>query len=230
MFFPQMVGMGLGSTVDTSLVGWWKLDDGSGTTATDSSGNGNGGAITGTVSWTTGHINGALTFNGTNTAVNMGTPSALNLTHVGTIACWVNFSNAQLSAHPWPMIVGNGDWGNDLNGYMLAVNSAFGGEGQIIFQVLNAATGDYVVSPLQYSDGAWHHLCGTWDGTTLTLYVDGTSVGTTPQTNDAVSGVYPFVMGRNAAAADSYFNGLLDDVRVYNRALSSTEVAALAAM
>jgi len=215
----------------SGIVGWWKLDDASGSTATDSSGQNNSGSITGTISWTTGHLNGALTFNGSNTAVNVGTPSILNLTHVGTLTCWVKYDNtAAAGSSKWPMIAGNGDWTNDLNGYMFALNSAAGNEGQVIFQILNATTGIFVVSTTKYGDNAWHHICGTWDGTNLTLYVDGISVGTTPQTNDAVSGVNPFVMGRNALQADSFFNGLIDDVRVYNRALSSTEVASLAAM
>jgi len=215
----------------SGIVGWWKLDDASGTTATDSSGQMNNGSITGTVSWTTGHLNGALIFNGSDTAVNVGTPSILNLTHVGTISCWVKYDNtAAAGSGKWPMILGNGDWTNDLNGYMLALNSTAGSEGQVIFQILNASSGIFVNSTLQYGDNTWHHICGTWDGTNLTLYVNGTSVGTTPQTIDAVSGVNPFVMGRNALAANSFYNGVIDDVRVYNRALSSTEVAALAAM
>jgi hypothetical protein len=226
------VGAGLAAAPagDPTLVGWWKLDDGAGSLAADASGNGNNGTITG-ASWVAGHIGGALSFNGSSNVVSMGKPAALNLTHVGTIACWVKYDNTTAAgSSKWPMILGNGDWDADVNGYLFALNSEAGNEGQVIFEILNGSGGVFVVSTAKYGNSAWHHLCGTWNGSALTLYVDGVSVGTTPQTADAVSGANPFVIGRNAAAADGFFAGSVDDVRVYNRALSATEVAALAAM
>ena len=82
------------------------------------------------------------------------------------------------------------------------------------------------VTPIE-ATGTWHHVAYPWDGTNNNLYVDGTAVTATATGHDgaAVTGAF---IGATSAAAD-FFNGKIDDVRVYNAALTATQVARLAA-
>ena len=79
--------------ITTGLIGHWKFDEISGTTATDSSGNNNNGTLTNGPTWTTGKINNALSFDGTDDYVNAGNPPSLNLTSSFTLSAWVYSNN-----------------------------------------------------------------------------------------------------------------------------------------
>jgi len=86
-----VLGLALTSAVeaaDPSLVGWWKFDDGSGTTAMDSSGNGNDGTLNGGAQWTDGQIGGAIQFNGSDSSVTA--PHIPLNSQSFTITMWVN--------------------------------------------------------------------------------------------------------------------------------------------
>jgi hypothetical protein len=74
---------------------------------------------------------------------------------------------------------------------------------------------------------AWTHVAGVWDGTTLRLYVNGTQVRSTPLSGTASQADQPLYVGGNAVWGE-WFQGLIDDVRVYSRALSAAEVQARA--
>jgi hypothetical protein len=85
------------------------------------------------------------------------------------------------------------------------------------------------------SNGKWHQAVATWNGSTISLYVDGVSDATavsfsgslrTNQTNSLTIGADDAAIGAGSTPLN-YFNGTIDDVRIYNRALSATEVANL---
>ena len=87
-------------------------------------------------------------------------------------------------------------------------------------------TDNYVTSPLKYNDGNWHYAVATYNGTKLVLYIDGMQVATKSTT--AVpdnTGSQPFRYGANSLALNGYFIGNVDESRVWNRTLSSAEVA-----
>jgi hypothetical protein len=71
--------------------------------------------------------------------------------------------------------------------------------------------------------GAWTHLATTYNGSTLTLFVNGVSVATQAATGSIASNTGPLRIGGNAIWGE-YFNGLIDEVRVYSRALSASEI------
>jgi hypothetical protein len=86
------------------------------------------------------------------------------------------------------------------------------------------ATGDHELrGPVAIPVGAWTHLATTYNGSTLTLFVNGVSVATQAATGSIASNTGPLRIGGNAIWGE-YFNGLIDEVRVYSRALSASEI------
>lgn len=213
-------------------VGYWTLDDGSGATAVDSSGNGNNGTVSG-ATWVAGTYGGALNVNGTSNYVSMGNPATLNLgTGSFSVATWF-----KTTASGFQRLVTKGNYGN-TNGYLLANSS-----GTVVFSVGaggSQANTVAVNTPGGFNNGAWHHVAATVDQATKTLrvYVDGVaqtlSVGTgycgtasgttvsfaTCPVNATSSD--PFTLGSYNGTTE-FFPGALDDVRVYNHALAAQE-------
>ena len=77
-------------------------------------------------------------------------------------------------------------------------------------------------------NGVWHHLAGTYDGTQLKLYVDGILQATQEHTGSIAPSIFNVNIGRNAECPDRFYEGLIDDVGIYDRALSAETIAALA--
>jgi beta-galactosidase len=78
-----------------------------------------------------------------------------------------------------------------------------------------------------YSSGVWHHIAGTFDGVELKLYVNGMLVGTTAAVGSIAQTDVPLAIGRNSNQATDHWRGDIDELRLYNRALSEEEVAVL---
>lgn len=197
-------------------VAHYEFDDGAGTTAIDLTSNANHASIAGTANWVPGYIaKGALSFDGSTNVVTAPSVPWLNPPGAITVAAWINPTT-------WTggdrRIVQKGDADNQ---YRLA---EIGGQLQwLIAGVGSVATGLPTV-------GAWHHVAGTYDGTTLRLYVDGTVVasaaatGLIPSTTNALA-----IGGRNGGTlASERFAGVIDDVRIYGRALNLQETYDLA--
>jgi hypothetical protein len=208
--------------ITSNLQGWWKLDDGTGTDATDSSGNNILGGLLGSTkpSWTAPGKIGAydLTFNGSTSYVNCTNASALNPAAI-TISAWVNFSsltnayNAIVSRTP-----GSGY-------YQLFVKS----NGKLAVY-LNASafvnydgTGTYTLTT-----GTWYHLVVTYSSVAgLVTYVDN-QVDKTVTANGALgSNTNVTTIGLDNATAGRIPAAQIDDVRIYNRALSASDVLEL---
>ncbi|MFA6432512.1 MAG: LamG domain-containing protein [Candidatus Paceibacterota bacterium] len=217
--------------VNTGLVGWWTFDGARMIPRViDSSGTGNDGRLIGQTSTTTvlGRFGQALKFDGTNDYVNAGSNASLQLTTAGSISVWVKYA-------PQPdfsVIAGNMDFFSEVNGYALAIcapGCASSADGSIILELGTGASHVSLFTTLGYSDNQWHYVVGTWDGTGANsgnIYVDGVNVKTGTMTNSAVSGS-SLALGKEIVNDIYYYRGLMDDVRVYNRALSDTEVANL---
>jgi hypothetical protein len=84
----------------------------------------------------------------------------------------------------------------------------------------------FATSPASYRDGKWHYAVVTYDGSTVRLYVDGVQVSSlSTSANPDNTGTRPVRIGANSLTLNGYFTGNVDEVRIWNRALSSTEIA-----
>ena len=197
------------ANVTNGLIGWWKLDDGSGSTASDSSGNALNGMLTNSPTWTSGLLNGAMSFASASQVI--GIP-AHNYGSSLSVCAWV-----QLSSYlPGYQRIFDTDY---RYGYFLgfAVDGRTG-----LFIVANPSIG--TCSGGMATNGQWSHLCGTFDGSSGLLYFNGSLVASnafTAPTQGSVGAQIAHSVSDNDTRS---LAGLLDDVRVYNRALSSNEV------
>jgi hypothetical protein len=208
--------------VPDGLVGYWPFDEGSGSVAVDASGNANHGDVVG-ASWTSGKLGGALDFDGTNDYVDVGTFDLGG--QAMSMSLWVNartfvvpdgrfISKAQGTAeqdHFWMLSAVDG---NRLRGRLKVDGST---------TTTIAGSGDLVT-------GVWTHMALVYDGSAVTIYKDGEAVGSTViqgpiSSNPAVSA---WIGGNPPSATSKPFDGVLDDVRVYERALSPAEIWQLA--
>jgi hypothetical protein len=204
------------------LVAAYSFNEGAGATTADKSGNGITGNLS-NMSWTTGGRYGSgLVFNGSNGFVDLGNPSALQLTGSMTLEAWV-----KASANPGDdgFIVGK----SDGPGWQLKTTPD-NGPHQFCTKVSETTT----LAARKFSTSTralntWYHVASVYDATarTLQLYVNGVlengvSAGTVPATqlNRGVN----VNIGRRADGF--YFNGIIDEVRIYSRPLSASEVNA----
>jgi hypothetical protein len=232
-------GTGCGTTPSSSgLAGWWKFNDGSGTSAVDSSGNGNTGTTQNTPAWTTtGPNGGGLTFNGTSQYVQVPDAASLELTGSWTLSAWVKLSALPYNSQTFTLLSRDSTVTNSSLNYGLFVdNNGIGSSGLSWLLDFNSAGGGgadyYVEYPATINTGVWYHVAGVWDSSTSNeyLYVNGQLVATQNQsgyTPNSGSGPNESI-GRDLGTYPDYTAGTLDDVRVYNRALSASEVAGLA--
>ena len=209
------------AALPTGLVAAYAFDEGTGTTVTDASGHGITGTISGATWTTTGKYGNALSFNGTSSYVDLGNPASLQITGSMTWSAWVN---AAANPPDDGQIIAKSD---DVSGWQLKTTPDTGPE---TFGVAISASGG--AHTQRYSTTArslstWYYIAGVYNAATLTLdtYVngvlnDGTLSGTVPasQVNSAVN----VNIGRRTGGY--YFNGTIDEVRIYNRALTQAEI------
>jgi len=198
------------------LVGWWRFDEGSGTVAGDSSGNGNNGTIYG-ATWATGRYGQALSFDGVSNYAGVPDSSSLRVTGAITLEAWVKTNSVNKQA----VITKSG-------GYLLYVGA--GGDGKV-YSYLYGTTSSWKNGVKYIADNNWHHIALTYDpsagANNFKLYVDGvldaqyTVTGNiNPATNRVGIGDRPDVGFRD------FFNDAIDEARIYNRALSAAEIQA----
>jgi uncharacterized repeat protein (TIGR02543 family) len=210
---------------------WWKFDETSGMTAFDANGNNNPGTLTGMAGteWTAGKSGNALSFDGVNGYVTRESLSA-NITGASTISLWMKRTGNPSVAERLVCLgtaAGGSAWGSGFNIY---VNSS----GYVAIDNNGGLTSNLVASGVQVTDGAWHHIVATRSGTapyTFKIYVDGVLKGTDNNPNNTLPALKRLRVGAAITPPwvppGSYFNGLIDDVRVYSRALSGTEIQGL---
>ena len=235
-------GTGGGPAGDVVL--WYKLDDGTGTVAVDSStaaGAPHNGTLTitgtGTGAFSTTHQvgTGALTLTGTSSTngAYVSIPSSLNAlgaTTAITIACWINITTDRA----WGRVF---DFNNtSTTGYMFLTtyqNQKTPNAVRFAISAAGNSVEEQISSTGRLTTAAWHHVAVVLDvGTTYTgtLYIDGVAAGTNPAMTlrpSSLGNTANNWIGRSAYTADPYFAGLIDDFRVYNRALSAAEITTL---
>jgi len=211
--------------LNRGLVGFWLFNEGDGKKAQDLSGNDNHGTLknmafppTPTSGWNAGRKGVGLSFDGSNDYVDCGNDESLNITDAITIETWVKPATSQadyagIVCKPSP----NEKWGllRDATKWRFRVD--VGGQPHLVY--------DDVLSN-SYDGNTWVHFVGTYDGETLLFFKDGkqTDSNTTPSGNIDDATANPLHIGNVSAYK---YNGQIDEVRIYNRALSADEIKQL---
>ncbi|MBI4018552.1 MAG: LamG domain-containing protein [Candidatus Aenigmarchaeota archaeon] len=188
------------------LILYLPLSEGSGTTAGDASGSGNNGMISG-ATWTSGKSGNGLSFDGINDWVDI---SSVRMSeNSGTIALWAKEINSANGAM--------------LIGYHLGLRTYIQtSESSGMFYVTKGNPETTINFPSPNRDG-WHHLVLSWEGGTMKGYKDGVLIDTKAFTNGATTHDAAIGQLNNA----NFFNGVIDEVRMYDRSLSAEEITAL---
>ncbi len=209
---------------DILPVGMWPFNEGRGTVAYDYSGHHDNGSLEGLAQWMHGRFQDGLSFDGNADAVNVPGSPALEPATV-SVSAWVNSSS---SPGDFKYILAKG-----ANSCLAASYALYtGANGGLEFYVSTNQGLSWTLSseagPSSVWNGQWHNVVGTYDGSSVRLYVDGHQVGSgtadtapigygLPSSNDLMIGDYPGCSGLD-------FSGNIDEVKVFNRALSSQEI------
>ena len=203
-----LLSLTMTGTAGAELVGWWTFDEGSGTIAGDSSGSGPDIVLVKTT-WEEGVSGTAVHFHG----AGYGTDTAYSFSsNAITLCAWVwhdAFVTNQVERYVTigPEIA------------VIRRNS----DGRLHFYITTNGTFRHQYVSDVLTEGRWHHVAGTWDGTTQRLFLDGVEIATQAPGGTLGSGT----MIRLSSPDGEYLNGLLDDVRIYNVALSQQEIMVL---
>ncbi|MCH8006325.1 MAG: hypothetical protein IH888_08860 [Planctomycetes bacterium] len=211
--------MAFGRLPPPTLSHQWVMDETSGTTAADSISSSDGTLVNfpfDDSQWSC--LNGgSLDFDGVDDYVSLPTESDYDFTNAVTVAAWINVTSFSVAEQA---IVTKGD-----TAWRLERNAS---TNTLQFSVDGLTTNTLVQGSVSVNDGTWHHVAGVYDGAQLLLYVDGqldTAVTATGTMDTNSSAVY---FGANADVAGRYFNGLMDDVYIYDTALSASAIQTLA--
>ena len=210
---PRTLQTGSTSLCDapSGLVASYSFDEGSGLTVGDSSGNGHAGTITG-ATWATGRYGGGLDFNGTNASVDLGALGTFYQTGF-TLEAWVQKQSATKND---VAIVGT--W-NGNGGPMIWVDHI----ATRYHLTMNNGIANYLDSGRNPIAGQWQHLAATYDGTTARFYIDGTEVASRP-VSGGIGSSNNWRIGAYGSTAGGFFDGLIDNIRIYNRGLTPGEI------
>lgn len=203
------------------IQGEWHLSEGSGTSASDASGNHNNGTLNNGTGWSTGKIDSAVGLDGVNDYVSIPDSGTLDGMSALTVSTWINLN--QLPTNNYDVVGKNANG----NSYRLAVSST--GIGSFVVKTTNNdwyTAGTAATSSTALTPGTWHHLVGAYDGSYVKIYVDGVLQGTGAQAisgsihNSAASLKFGYGSGTNI----DYTKGKVDEVRIYDGALNAVEV------
>ena len=222
----------------SGLVSWWPAEG----NANDIAG-GNPGAPSGGVTFVSGQVGQAFDFDGTG-AVTIGDSPSLNPSAI-TVEGWIKpqFAGRPRVACDVDVILTKLPGTGDATGYALAVRQDPGctfademgptPQGTISFAVVGVVGGYHVVhsSAQVPNDGAYHHVAGTYDGSSMRVYLDGVLVGDKANSGAVVASGVPALIGNstpNGEGTPRYSVASIDEVTLYNRALTQAEIQAVA--
>jgi chitodextrinase len=217
-----------------SPVATYDFDTGSGATLSDRSGNNYHGTLANGPTWTSGRYGGGLAFDGTNDYVALGDIAPTDgLTSV-TVSAWVKFAVAGGGANETHLIDKSHCSGSTNGGpWELGVSLTSSRKAEFLIYPQGGSPSAYIFSgpsTTSIDDGAWHYVTGRYDGSRISIWIDGVQ-----ESSRAASGVrlsstsYAVELGGRCNGYAYPFRGTLDDVRIYSRALTQSEIASDAA-
>ena len=208
--FVLLMSVALTGTTKAELVGWWRFDEGSGTVANDSSGYGNDGTLNGDPLWAVGMLGGALEFDGTDDYIEVPDNESFQLWERFTLAAWIY----QVESSSSRIIdkIGAGT----ANGPHLDTHPG---------TKLRSCSGTCISTTSDHTLEEWHHVAVTFDEGDVKLYVDGSLEAGGSAPSPLAGNSLSLRIGADSDG-QSLFYGLIDDARVYNRALTEAEILA----
>lgn len=199
------------SAIDMKTVlGIWKMDEGSGKTVKDSSGAGHDGEMTGNVKWVDGKDGKALEFSGGN--VKVAHKEELNL-QTFTMTGWLKVPAV---VAPYQMFMGKEAWPNRNYSMWLLPDKANVG--------VTVPADTQVASAAVVVDGKWHHAAATFDMKNLKIFVDGEPSGQVALTTKPLTCDAPFMIGAQPPAGGGPVQGIIDEVSLFNVGLADADV------
>ncbi|HPC93564.1 MAG TPA: discoidin domain-containing protein [Sedimentisphaerales bacterium] len=208
-----LILISLGVAADPSLIGWWTFDEGSGTVANDASGRGHNGTLRGGPTWVIGRVDGALLFDGKDDYVSVGSVGITGAVD-RTVMAWVK---AGITAIPdKTSIFGFVPDGNVEGTYF---DVEVDDKGNYVAHICGY---QWIIGPV---DTEWRHLAGTYEAGTGRWFLDGRHIDSA----EGDIGTIDQVRIGARLSSGRYFPGLVDDVRIYNRALTEAEIQSVMA-
>ena len=205
------------------VVASWPFDEGSGTMLHDTSGNGNNGVVSGDAQWVSGFKGSALSFDGNTGRVRVRDSLSLDPASAVSVSAWIR---ATVPQGDFNYILAKGAAGCLAASYGLYT----GPNGGVMFYVARNTGASYTRSPdggAHVWNGSWHLVVGTYDGSSVRLYVDGSQIGNgSPQTGP-IDYNFPdndLFIGHYNTCPTLDFHGQIDMAQVWTRALTASEV------
>jgi len=208
------------SPITNGLVAWYKLDEISGTNASDSSGNNKTGTLVNGPLWGTGMVGGAVVLDGGDDYVSLPTGLMSSITNF-SICAWVRLD----ANNGWNRIF---DFGTGTSNYMFLSPNAGGGPLRYAITTTSNGSEQTLDGPSALPTGGWQHVAVTLSGTTGKLYVNNALVRTNASMTlnpSSLGSTNQNYIGKSQFGSDPLFDGKIDDFRIYNRVLSASELS-----
>ena len=188
-----------------------------GSTTNDTSGNGNNGTLINGTAWTlSGKYGSSLSFDGIDDYVDAGNGASFNNLNYLTIEAWYKTATASLQ----DLIVTKHSEGTSGSFYLGIIQT-----GKMRFMLTNSASSRVNLdTTTDYNDGNLHHVAATYDGSIMKMYIDGNFLISASQSGTIQNSGYSLLIGRPSTIPDWFFNGTIDDVRIYNISLTNEEI------
>ncbi len=210
----------LGTIELAGQVAWWKLDESEGRTAADASGNGNDATVQGNPDWqpSGGKFGGAIDLGGDGDFLDVANESVFDFTSGVTVAAWIK---ADALDKPWQAIVTKGDntWRIQRNNETDKLEFACSG-----LRVPDDSPYGSLFGSKSISLREWHHVAGVYDGKKMYVYVDGALDASQDASGPINQNDTLVQIGANTQQGDRFWNGLIDDVRIYNFGLAEAQI------
>ena len=207
------VNVTIANTAPTSLVAAFGFEEGTGTSTVDASGRNNTASIVGATWTTVGRFGKALSFDGTNDLLTVADATSLDLTTGMTLEAWVR----PTTSGSWRSVILK-EAGAGLAYALYGTDQSLRPAGYINVTTDVAASASAVLTA-----NTWTHLTVTYDGATLRIFVNGAAAGSLARTGSMTTSSSPLRIGGNSVWGE-YFAGIIDEVRIYSRALTAPEI------
>ena len=212
-----------------SIIGYWTMDsvDISGTTIFDKSGNNNWGIIHGNPGIVPGKIHEALSFDGVDDYVLVPHSSELNITNKITISAWIKPDALPTSGGTYTIVQKGYVNPPGTEPYVLRLDNDAGIQ-QVHFGTYDGSTEIQIEWNHDYSTDTWYHVVVRFDGSTYKIFSNGIEKASLSDPTTFSTSTEPLTIGASTfPSIDRLFNGTIDEVRIYNYALSPEEVSEL---